>query len=642
MTIEATNLTRRFGGLTAVDGLTLSVAPGELFGLVGSDGAGKTTTIRILTGVMDPTSGDARVLGCPCSDLEPVRGGIGYMSQRFGLYPDLTVAENIRFYADIFGVGRRARLERTEHLLAFSNLAQFRDRKAANLSGGMKQKLGLACALIHTPRVLFLDEPTNGVDPVSRRDFWRILYGLLRDGVTIFVATAYLDEADRCHRVGLIHKGRLLACDKPAALRRLTGGSVLELVTPVAREAAQILRQKRPDLTVTLFGDRLHLTSETPERSDQELRDLFRQSGLELQALERVEPSLEDVFVAMIGGADGRQQPLPVITAPPPPMEMAAEEKAVSVQGLTRRFGDFIAVNAIDLEVARGEIFGFLGPNGAGKSTTIRMLCGILEPSAGEGRVAGCDVMRQPEQIKTRIGYMSQRFSLYEDLTVEENIAFYGGIYRIPPAKLAQRAQWVITMAGLEERRRSRAGELSGGWKQRLALGCAMLHEPPVIFLDEPTAGVDPISRRAFWDLINRLAGGGVTVFVTTHYMDEAEYCDRLALIYRGELVALGSPSELKRGHMAEEVLEAICECPQDLLEELERLPGVRHAALFGRGAHVVTEDSVATETSLAASPLAGQVRLRRVLPSLEDVFVSLIEARDRAEGAGRLQRTTP
>ncbi|WP_408967427.1 ATP-binding cassette domain-containing protein [Oryzomonas sp.] len=642
MTIVATGLTRRFGGLTAVDGLTLSVAPGELFGLVGSDGAGKSTTIRMLTGVMDPSAGEARVLGCPCRDLEPVRGEIGYMSQRFGLYPDLTVAENIRFYADIFGVARRDRLERTEHLLAFSNLVPFRDRKAANLSGGMKQKLGLACALIHTPKALFLDEPTNGVDPVSRRDFWRILYGLLREGVTIFVATAYLDEADRCHRVGLIHKGRLLACDKPSALRRLAGGSVLELVTPDARAASLMLRQQRPDLTVSLFGDRLHLTGDTKALSDHELRELFRQARMELQALERVEPSLEDVFVSMIGGEDGQRQPSPVTTAPVPPPGKDAEEQAVSVRGLTRRFGDFIAVNAIDLEVSRGEIFGFLGPNGAGKSTTIRMLCGILEPSAGEGRVAGCDIMRQPEQIKTRIGYMSQKFSLYEDLTVEENIAFYGGIYRIPPKKLAQRAEWVITMAGLEERRRSKAGELSGGLKQRLALGCAMLHEPPVIFLDEPTSGVDPISRRAFWDLINRLAAGGVTVFVTTHYMDEAEYCDRLAMIYRGELVALGSPTQLKRGHMAEEVLEAACERPQDFLVELERLPGVRHAALFGRGAHVVTEDSVATETALAASPMAGQVRLRRVLPSLEDVFVSLIEARNRAEGASRLQRETP
>jgi len=307
---------------------------------------------------------------------------------------------------------------------------------------------------------------------------------------------------------------------------------------------------------------------------------------------------------------------------------------AVSVRGLTRRFGDFVAVQGIDLDVGQGEIFGFLGPNGAGKSTTIRMLCGILEPTSGSGTVAGFDVVLQPEEIKKQIGYMSQRFSLYEDLTVEENIAFYGGIYRIPRGKLAERAEWVIAMAGLPERRNSLAGELSGGWKQRLALGCALLHEPRIIFLDEPTSGVDPISRRSFWELINRLASEGVTVFVTTHYMDEAEYCDRLALIYRGELVALGSPQELKRNCMAEEVLEASCERPQDFLSALEDLPGVRHAALFGRSVHVVTLDSAATRAAVETSPLSGKVALRQVLPSLEDVFISLIEASDRLESS--------
>jgi ABC-2 type transport system ATP-binding protein len=291
-------------------------------------------------------------------------------------------------------------------------------------------------------------------------------------------------------------------------------------------------------------------------------------------------------------------------------------------------------VQGIDLDVGQGEIFGFLGPNGAGKSTTIRMLCGILEPTSGSGRVAGFDVVHQAEEIKKHIGYMSQRFSLYEDLTVEENIAFYGGIYRIPRGKLAERAEWVIAMAGLPERRNSLAGELSGGWKQRLALGCALLHEPRIIFLDEPTSGVDPISRRSFWELINRLASEGVTVFVTTHYMDEAEYCDRLALIYRGELVALGSPQELKRNCMAEEVLEASCERPQDFLSALEDLPGVRHAALFGRSVHVVTLDSAATRAAVEASPLSGKVALRQVLPSLEDVFISLIEASDRLESS--------
>jgi ABC-2 type transport system ATP-binding protein len=310
------------------------------------------------------------------------------------------------------------------------------------------------------------------------------------------------------------------------------------------------------------------------------------------------------------------------------------KQHAVVVRDLERRFGDFVAVNRVSFEVKRGEIFGFLGPNGAGKSTTIRMLCGILAPTGGNGTVAGFDVRTQAELIKTRIGYMSQRFSLYEDLTVEENIDFYSGIYRIPAEKKQARKEWVIEMAGLGEHRRSRTAILSGGWKQRLALGCAILHEPPVIFLDEPTSGVDPISRRAFWELIYELAGRGVTVFVTTHYMDEAEYCDRIALIYRGELIALGTPAELKTRLMQEEVLEVICARPQDAMEELGRLAGVKEAALFGRGLHVVAQDGGAVaeriEHHLSARGFAVE-RVGKIVPSLEDVFVSLIEAHDRA-----------
>lgn len=318
---------------------------------------------------------------------------------------------------------------------------------------------------------------------------------------------------------------------------------------------------------------------------------------------------------------------------------MTAPEFAVTLRDLERRFGDFIAVNRISLDVRRGEIFGFLGPNGAGKSTTIRMLCGILPPSSGSGTVAGFDIVRQAEEIKKNIGYMSQKFSLYEDLTVEENIDFYAGIYRIPDERRQERKEWVIGMAGLVEHRRSRTAILSGGWKQRLSLGCAILHEPPIVFLDEPTSGVDPISRRAFWDLIYRLAGAGVTVFVTTHYMDEAEYCDRLALIYRGELIALGTPEELKTERMAEEIVEVSCDRPQELMEEIEAIPGVKHAALFGRGLHVVTADAAATVPAIAGVLAARRItadRIEKIIPSLEDVFVSLIEARDREQGALR------
>jgi len=313
-------------------------------------------------------------------------------------------------------------------------------------------------------------------------------------------------------------------------------------------------------------------------------------------------------------------------------MSAAEPVVAVSLHDLEKRFGEFVAVNRLNLSIRRGEIFGFLGPNGAGKSTTIRMLCGLLAPTSGSGTVAGFDIVTDPERIKERIGYMSQKFSLYEDLTVEENIDFYAGIYRLPVDRRRQRKEWVIAMAGLQDHRQARTATLSGGWKQRLALGCAILHEPPIIFLDEPTAGVDPMSRRSFWALIYQLADAGVTVFVTTHYMDEAEYCDRLGLLYRGELIALGTAEELKTA-MVEEIVEVACEQPQEALPVLEGVAGVRHAALFGRGLHVVTEHAAATMPALAdalaaAGLPAGQPE--RIMPSLEDVFVSLIESRDR------------
>ncbi len=309
--------------------------------------------------------------------------------------------------------------------------------------------------------------------------------------------------------------------------------------------------------------------------------------------------------------------------------------KAVVVKGLERRFGNFIAVNRISFEIARGEIFGFLGPNGAGKSTTIRMLCGLLTPTGGTGTVAGYDIRTEAERIKNHIGYMSQKFSLYEDLTVEENIDFYSGIYRIAPGKKKERKEWVIEMAGLKEHRQSKTAILSGGWKQRLALGCAILHEPPILFLDEPTSGVDPISRRQFWDLIYELSGRGVTIFVTTHYMDEAEYCDRIGLIYRGELTAIGTPGVLKTELMQEDVLEVMCEHSHNAMDKIEKLTGVKEVALFGRGLHVIVEDAE-TATGTIRDFLHEQgyqvSRVEKIVPSMEDVFVSLIEARDRAD----------
>ncbi len=314
-----------------------------------------------------------------------------------------------------------------------------------------------------------------------------------------------------------------------------------------------------------------------------------------------------------------------------------ATENIVEVQDLEKHFGAFKAVAGVSFAVRRGEIFGFLGPNGAGKSTTIRMLCGLLTPTAGTGRVAGFDIVSETELIKTRIGYMSQKFSLYDELTVEENIDFYSGIYRLPRDKKAARKDWVLAMAGLREHRAARTADLSGGWKQRLALGCAVLHEPPILFLDEPTSGVDPNSRRQFWDLIYTLSGQGVTVFVTTHYMEEAEYCDRLGIVYRGELIALGTPRELKTDHMPESVLEIDCARPNDAMLAVERVPAVKEVALFGKGLHAVAADPAAAEAGIRAALAAGGFaldRIERITPTLEDVFVSLIEARDARAGA--------
>lgn len=320
---------------------------------------------------------------------------------------------------------------------------------------------------------------------------------------------------------------------------------------------------------------------------------------------------------------------------------MPDPDVAVSVHDLERRFGDFVAVDRLNFSVNGGEIFGFLGPNGSGKSTTIRMLTGILAPSSGGGSVAGYDITTEAETIKAHIGYMSQKFSLYEDLTVAENIEFYGGIYRIPAQKRRERTEWVIEMAGLAQHRNSRTAILSGGWKQRLALGCAILHEPPVIFLDEPTSGVDPLSRRRFWDLIYDLSAKGVTVFVTTHYMEEAEYCDRLGLVHRGELIAVGTPRQLKTDLMHEAVLEIICDRPQDAIVDLEDLDEIKGVALFGRGLHAVAPDAEAASRNLTERLLSrgyGIERIEPVTPSLEDVFVSLVEARDRERQVGEVQ----
>jgi len=632
--IEAKGLTKRFNELTAVDGLSFEVGPGEIFGLVGPDGAGKSTTLRMLTAILTPSEGTVRVAGCDVTeDPLGVKDRIAYMSQRFGLYMDLTVRENIEFYSRLYNVPKKGRKKRIEELLDFSYMLPFKNRRAGNLSGGMKQKLQLICALIHTPEVLLLDEPTNGVDPVSRRDFWRILYRLLKQGVAIVVTTAYMDEAERCGRVGLLDHGRLLAAGSPSDVRGLVKGKIVAVRSSEARKVSRLFSRKMRSESINVFGDNVHVLTSNPYDTERQVRELLEAGRIPWNEIRTQAPSMEDVFVSILGGnSDKKEIRMKGREIVKQEIEKTSKENdshAVSVSRLTKRFGDFTAVNSVNFEVARGEIFGFLGPNGAGKSTVIKMLCGLLPPSEGSGTVHGFDVNTQSEQIKRHIGYMSQKFSLYEDLAVEENIDFYGGIYGLKGGRLEQRKAWAVETAGLKGHEKDKTSILSGGWKQRLAMACACLHQPPVIFLDEPTSGVDPLSRRRFWDLIYEMAEAGTTIFVTTHYMEEAEYCDRIALIFRGDMIALGTPADLKTKRMRHKILDIKCPDPERVLEALSSLKSVRDAALFGAGIHaVVTDDEKAlSEIGCELKRLGSEpYEIEKRSPTMEDLFVSLIE----------------
>ncbi|MBI3940347.1 MAG: ABC transporter ATP-binding protein [Acidobacteria bacterium] len=640
--IRTRQLTRRFGALTAVDRVSLEISRGEIFGLVGPDGAGKSTTLRLLCGLLDSTEGEAWVAGCNVArETQAVKDRIGYMAQRFALYGDLTVEENMVFYADLFGIAANERKDLMARLLHMTRMEMFRERAAAKLSGGMKQKLALMCTLLHHPEILFLDEPTNGVDPVSRRDFWAILYQLVKEGVTVFIATAYLDEAERCNRIGLMHQGVLIRCDSPDALRKQLGQRSYEIECPHPRLARALLRSLPGVSGVEPSGATLHLFLEPDRISVAAVREALDAKGLGPVRLLEIPPSVEDVFIALIERAEAggwmpesetrsQKQSHPMATV----LEAPENSWSVEVDHLVRKFGDFVAVDRISFSVRPGEIFGFLGPNGAGKSTAIRILCGLLAPSAGRARVSGFDVATQAEAVKQHIGYMSQKFSLYDDLTVEENINFFGGIYGIPEPLRAERREAVLQMAGLREKRTTMARLLAGGWKQRLALGCAILHQPSILFLDEPTSGVDPIARRVFWDLIYRLSDEGRTIFVSTHYMDEAEYCGRLALMYRGRIIALGAPAELRAAPRSHSLMHLESSAVLESMTALQAASGILDVAVFGGGLHVtVAEPAEGAERIRRILESSGieVKRLERIPPSMEDVFVAMIEEEERS-----------
>ena len=574
--IEIAGLSKRYRRIDAVRDVTFSVRRGELFGLLGPDGAGKSTIIQVLAGVLLPSRGAASVAGIDVlRDPEGVKARIGYMPQGLGLnlYDDLTVDEHLQFFADLRGIPADQFRDHSATLLDITRLAPAANRLARHLSGGMRQKLGLACALIHLPDVVLLDEPTTGVDPLSRQDFWHIINRLSRERqVTVLLATPYLDEAERCHRVALMNHGQLLATGSPDELKAALAGKSPESVR------------------------------------------------------------MEDVFVSLLAAGDDDVAHAPVRTPGAPQASPRFNGSAIAVEVLTKRFGAMTAVNNISFTVATGEIFGFLGPNGAGKTTAIKMLAGILNPTQGRGLVAGYDIVGQAGEIKRTIGYMSQRFSLYPDLTVGENLNLFARIYGLSGRRKRDREAAVIEAGGLDEWRGMLARDLPLGIRQRLALAGALLHEPPVLFLDEPTSGVDPLARRRFWELIGRLSRDqGVTILVSTHYMDEAEHCDRLALMHRGALVAVDSPARLRA--LATErrgvVLEVAAPRFRDVIAALE--PRYPNLSLAGSRIHVFTPDPAADRRQIddvIRRDGSGPATVREVPMAMDDVFATLIDDR--------------
>lgn len=462
--IEVNNISKHYGKVKALQNVSFSVGEGEIFGLIGPDGAGKTSMYRILCSLLLPNEGSASVCGYDVvNGMKEVRKRVGYMPGRFSLYQDLTVEENLKFFATLFNTTVEENYDSIKAI--YSQIERFKTRRAGALSGGMKQKLALCCALVHKPQVLFLDEPTTGVDPVSRKEFWEILTHLKERNITIIASTPYIDEVRKCERVGFLSDGILKGIGTP-------------------------------DTILDTF------------------KDVFNPPPIEHKQRDDTEKEAENV---------------------------------IEVEHLVKAFGSFHAVDDISFTVKKGEIFGFLGANGAGKTTAMHMLTGLNQPTSGTGRVVGFDIRTQYEQIKQHIGYMSQKFSLYEDLTVAENIRLFAGIYGMQDDDIRRKTDDLLQRLQFSEHRNSLVSDLPLGWKQKLAFSVSIFHNPGIVFLDEPTGGVDPATRRQFWELIYDAAERGITVFVTTHYMDEAEYCDRISIMVDGKIKALGTPDELKR-----------------------------------------------------------------------------------------------
>jgi len=530
--------------IRALDNISLQLTPGKVTGLIGPDGAGKTTLMRLACGLLKPDSGEIQVLGLNATtDADRIQAKIGYMPQRFGLYEDLSVQENLDLYADLQGVRAAQRPARYKELMHLTGLGPFTARLAGRLSGGMKQKLGLACALVRPPALLLLDEPTVGVDPVSRRELWQIVYRQVHEaGMSVLLSTAYLDEAERCDEVILLHQSQILGQDSPANFAHNVVGRTWQIsVTGIAPRSLQLRLSQADevlDALITEAGVRI-VTTRTARPSPQQLLPDTPADAIQIKA---VPPVFEDAFIARLKTSANTDIRFDMPLQPP----VDGNDEIIQVENLERRFGDFVAVKKISFQVRRGEIFGLLGANGAGKSTTFRMLCGLLPASSGKLSVAGHNLRYAAAKARAQIGYMAQKFSLYGNLTVRQNLNFFASAYGLRRRQHDARIQWALQTFELESYRNTNAIDLPLGYKQRLSFATALMHQPDILFLDEPTSGVDPLARREFWARTNALAEAGVTVLITTHFMEEANYCDRLLIMAGGSVLAEGTPKQIK------------------------------------------------------------------------------------------------
>jgi ABC-2 type transport system ATP-binding protein len=628
--IYARGLTKRYGNLEAVKAIDLSIKKGEIFGLIGPDGAGKTSTFHILAGVMEPTSGEILVIGKPPRES---RLSIGYLTQQFSLYLDMSIEENMKYSAGLREVPPADYKERSEKSLRQMNLYKFKERLAGQLSGGMKQKLALCCALVSRPTVLLLDEPTTGVDPVSRREFWDLLAEVSADGVTIAVATPYLDEAERCNRVALMHQGSIYQVGTVAELKASLNLQRLELRSPtilkVEEDLVKSLNEHRPDIAdVQTFGDRLDVLVPNVDSGKQIITEVGNQFKLRDLKIEVEEPSLENVFVMRLKSTTSTEQGVQNAFAFQKPHRNKLGDSAIHAAEIWKTYGDFNAVKGVSLDVAYGEIYGLLGANGAGKTTTIKMLCGLIEPSAGTMTLAGeSEGLRDPK-LRERIGYMSQKFTLYDDLTLFENLQFYCGVYEVPLRYRLERIKWVLKASDLVGQETMITGKLPGGWKQRLSFGACVMHEPDILFLDEPTSGVDPLARRQLWVLISEFARKGTAILVTTHFLEEAEHCHQLGFMVAGELVAQGTPTAIKESQPGQ-LIEVVTDQNQRASTVLKSKMDAWRVSIFADRLHIVLDNPESELQEILNLMKSNNINVKSHKPipfSLEDSFIGIVQ----------------